>query len=184
MRCRQGRAPPFCGVPDALFPPCLTANVGLTNLKALLPLSILTTIVAAALLLWWDAADGTRFERAMEDLRELSSDDLKKHQVIDPWGKPYLQVEARSGDRAATYLISQGPDGRTRMLGHDSDDIATWKSRFEWLAGLHPVRWTWSILLISGGFSLASGVMMSVRRHARKPQAKQASASDGDKPQI
>src|ERR1043166_705428 len=27
-RCRQGRDPPFCCMPDALGPPCLTPNVG------------------------------------------------------------------------------------------------------------------------------------------------------------
>jgi hypothetical protein len=137
-------------------------------LKALLALSILTGVLSAGLLLWWDAADGTRFARAFEDLSSLSSDDLKRHPVTDPWGNPYLQVEAHSTGRAVTCIISQGPDGRSDTLGHDSDDITNWKSRFEWLGDRHRTRRVLSVLLISGTVSLALGSMIAVRTQSRE----------------
>lgn len=110
----------------------------------------------------------------MEDLRVLSPDDLKKRQVSDPWGKPYLKVEVRSGEHTAIHVISQGPDGHSYIPGHDSDDITRWKSRFEWLADRHPVRWITCVLLISGGFSLGLGAMISARCRSEKTHPQKA----------
>jgi hypothetical protein len=138
-------------------------------MKTTFLLSVLLSAAAAGMLLWWDAVDGTRFDRAVEDVRKLSAADLQRQPVMDPWGNSYLWVEANSGDRSEAYPISRGPDGRSETLGHDSDDIVASKSRFEWLAHLHPTKWIWCLLLGSGGSSLSILAMRSARRQVDGP---------------
>lgn len=138
-------------------------------MKTTFVLSVLPAAAAAGMLLWWDTVDGTRFDRAIEDVRKLSAADLQGQSVMDPWGNPYLWVEANSGARSANYPISRGPDGRSDTLGHDSDDIVASTGRFEWLAHLHPVGWIWCLLIGSGGSSLALLAVLSARRRVNGP---------------
>ena len=131
-------------------------------MKWLAALAALISLLAGALLLWWDAADGTRFSRTMQDLRDFSPERLAGEPVSDPWGGEYRTVELVSDGRSILHVFSVGPDGRTQSLGHDDDDIALWTDRANWIAALHPVAPAklilgMSILTLVGAYSFHFG---------------------------
>ena len=139
------------------------------NMRCLFILSVALTLMAGATLLWWDAADGTRFSRAISDLRDLSADALRDHPVIDPWGNFYEAVEVVATNRSHTFVFSRGPDGNSESLGNDADDIAPWTDRFTWLAAVHPTRQV-AILLAVGIAGIVSSVSFLIgwRRSSNK----------------
>lgn len=145
-------------------------------MRCLLILSSVLTLSAGAILLWWDAADGTRFSRAKLDIRELSAEKLLEHPVIDPWGNRYEVAEVVSTDRSRTQIFSRGPDGQSVTLGNDADDVAPWSDRWSWLAAVHPTTQVGCLLAIGlvGIFSSVS-YLFGRNRHP-KIQAQQVAA--------
>lgn len=125
---------------------------------------VLVGAICLALLVWWDVSDGTRYSRTSQDLLlidETAFADIEPH---DPWGNPYVLVRAESSLGFYYYVFSCGPDGASETLGNDADDIAPWTTRFEWLAGVHPVRLTCSLFLLFGGAAVVSSVYFFARR--------------------
>lgn len=108
-------------------------------MKWLAAVAAVISFLVAALLFWWNAADGARIDRTMQDLREFSPEHLGGERVRDPWGSEYQLVKLVSDDQSTLHAFSVGPDGRTQSLGHDDDDIALWTDRANWIAALHPV---------------------------------------------
>lgn len=138
-------------------------------MRCLLLLSAALTLLAGAILLYWDAADGTRFIRAKSDLGDLSAEALRDHSVIDPWGNYYEAVEVVATDRSHTFVFSRGPDGHSETLGNDADDIALWTDRITWLAAVHPARQVASLLAVGlAGIVSSVSFLIGRRQHSIK----------------
>ena len=74
-------------------------------MRFVLLLSSAVALLAGAILFWWDAADGTRFSRAMADVREVPVEAFREKRVIDPWGNSYVEAQATGAERSKR----QGP---------------------------------------------------------------------------
>ena len=111
-------------------------------------LAAIVGFLSGVSLLWWNIADGTRFNRSMQDLLEFSPDEFRRHEAIDPWGNTYIVASSSSELFSFDYVFSRGPDGKTESLGNDPDDITRWKDSSEWLASVHPTVFAkWLIFL-------------------------------------
>ena len=132
-------------------------------MKCLLILSSVLTLLAGAILLWWDAADGAKFSRATLDIREFSAEMHLEDPVIDPWGNCYEVTEVVATGRSRTHVFSRGPDGQSVTLGNDADDIAPWSDRWSWLAAIHAATQV-GILLAIGLVGIVSSASYLVGR--------------------
>jgi len=137
-------------------------------MKALFFLSSCVGAVCASLLIWWDASDGTRFNRTLTDLAALQGGDMETHDIHDPWGNPYLEASRATGGFSKSFFFSCGPDGRSRNPGSDPDDIAPWTKRSEWLATIHPFHLVWSPAILSGILAVATGSAIISQRRSEK----------------
>jgi len=137
-------------------------------MKLLFALSVILCVSSIAVVAYWDVLDGTRYSRAMQDLGLLAKIDVLENEVIDPWGEPYLQVSASSGNRTATWFFSQGPNGQSDTLGNDPDDIAPWTGRLGWLDGGYPASKILWISFVSGIAAIGFGASLVTRWHLQK----------------
>ena len=137
-------------------------------IKLLFVLSALLAVSSSAVVAFWDINDGTRYSRAMQDLGLLAEIDVPENEAIDPWSRPYLQATAISGSRSVTWYFSQGPDGQSKTLGNDPDDIAQWTGRVEWLDEFYPVTKTLWVSIVSGIAAIGLGASLATRWHFRK----------------
>lgn len=103
--------------------------------------AVLVSLISGATLVRKGVVDEVIFTRVMQDLRELSPEDVREYAVWDPWGNPYRVATTTSGDSSLEYIFSSGPDGRSESLGQDPDDITVWTSRSTWVATPDPAFW-------------------------------------------
>ena len=140
------------------------------KMKLLAILAAFVGTLSGAALLWWNIADGTRFNRSMQDLLEFSPDEFKVQEEIDPWGNTYMVATSSSEQLYFDYVFSRGPDGQTESLGNDPDDITRWKESSEWLASVHrTVLAKWLIFLSVVSFT---GSLSFLYGHSKDGQKK------------
>ena len=125
------------------------------------------------MLLWWDGADGTRFNRAMTDVHAVSTAALRENPVIDPWGSRYVEAQVTATNRSRSFVFSLGPDRQSETLGNDPDDIAPWTKRRSWLAEVHSTKMVACLFAIALAAVVSSGSFLLGRHRHLKIQAQQ-----------
>ena len=93
--------------------------------------------------------ESARFSRAVVDLETLPRARLKSDAGWDPWGNEYIWAAVSGGGCTYEYAFSRGPDGESKTLGSDPDDIAVWTEYDVWMRQVYPMRFTRSAMLVS-----------------------------------
>jgi hypothetical protein len=146
----------------------------------ILALAIAVALICCAVLLWWDTSEGARFNRAEQDLRELTPNkvsDARYRYFHDPWGRNYRSAKVISDNQEFVYVFSLGPDGMSLTLGRDADDLTCQTNRGAWMEGRHPIRSVESILLIAVSIS-GTLLITKLKRNSIIKQAEQVSESN------